>query len=98
MWAPLTPPATNAVSPRPDSGRAATAVATTPVPKAMRTNVPKNSDRYSPNVVALHPAFGPIVALHAFGGRSLGGDSVATPPPSFGARGRPSRRGPEFVS
>ncbi|MFI9753536.1 hypothetical protein [Streptomyces collinus] len=33
---------------RPDPGSAATAIATTPHPKAMRTNVPRNSARHSP--------------------------------------------------
>ena len=42
-------------SPRPDSGSAITYIATTPVPKAIRTKVPRNSDRYSPTGVARQP-------------------------------------------
>src|SRR3954454_15195771 len=42
--------------PRPDWFRAATAMATTPSPKQMSTNVPRTSARYSPAVVLRKPA------------------------------------------
>src|SRR5919204_511079 len=44
--------------PRPDWFSAATAMATTPSPKQMRTNVPRNSEMSSPGVVIRHAARG----------------------------------------
>src|ERR1700761_2739480 len=45
------------VAARPDPGRAATAMATTPSPNAISTNVPKNSESNSPH----RPLIGPMV-------------------------------------
>src|SRR4051794_19621968 len=45
------------VAARPDWFSPATAIATTPSPNMMSTNVPKNSERYSPQEVARHPVF-----------------------------------------
>jgi hypothetical protein len=64
-------------SPRPDWFRAATAMATTPSPKAISTNVPRNSASSSPHTVARKRAIDRAIANHLSGGR-------APEPPSRG--------------
>ncbi len=44
---------------RPDPGRAATAMATTPSPNAISTNVPKNSESSSPHRPPMRPTVRP---------------------------------------
>src|SRR5919107_3935810 len=58
--------------PRPDWFRAATAMATTPSPKAIRTRVPRNSASSSPHTVARRRAVARAIAHHLSGGRAAG--------------------------
>src|SRR5436189_5481818 len=52
------------VAARPDWFRPATATATTPSPKAIRTNVPKYSERNSPQTVVRQAAPAPMRVCH----------------------------------
>src|SRR5919198_6580039 len=77
--------------PRPDWFSAATAIATTPSPNRMSTNVPKNSERYSPQAVARHPVFprtAPAAAIHSPFGRPGRLRDITRPWPPFASRGR----------
>jgi len=47
------------VAARPEPGKAATAMATTPSPNMIRTNTPKNSARHSPHSPAIRPTVRP---------------------------------------